>query len=304
MKPFEPAPRIVCFGEMLYDHLPNERFPGGAPMNVALHLRQQAVDVRFISRVGQDEAGQSLRRYLSERGLPTDLIQTDANHATGKVLADVTQSDDVKYDILQPVAWDFIEAEPAAVRAVETADLFVYGSLAARNATSRRTLEKLLALAPRTALDINLRAPHYDQETITALLEGADLLKLNEEEFAQLTQWYFGSEPTEDTVHQLAERFQLDTVCITRGAQGAELWHKGERWEQAGFPVTVADTIGSGDAFLGTLLSKLLRGDPPPECLRYACAVGAYVASQPGATPLLDNEAIDKIAQSQSSIRG
>ncbi len=298
MKPSEPTPRIVCFGEMLYDHLPSGRFPGGAPMNVALHLLQQAVDVQFISRVGQDEAGKSLRQYLTERGLSIDLIQTDANHATGKVLADVTESDNVKYDILYPVAWDFIEAEPAAVRAVEAADLLLYGSLAARNATSRRTLEKLLALAPHTAFDVNLRAPHYDQETIATLLEQANLVKLNEEEFGLLTQWFFGGGPTENTIRQLAERFQLDTVCITRGATGAELWHEGERWEQAGFPVTVADTIGSGDAFLGTLLSKLLRGDPPPECLRYACAVGAYVAAQPGATPILDQEAIEKMAQS------
>lgn len=287
--------KIVCYGEMLYDHLPRGRFPGGAPMNVALHLQQQAVNVQFVSRVGQDEAGESLRQYLEERGLSTDLIQTDARYPTGKVLADVTQSDDVKYDILQPVAWDFIEANPAAVQAVKDADLLLYGSLAARSGVSRRTLTELLAVATRTALDINLRAPHYDQGTITALLEGANLLKLNEEEFALLTQWYFGSEPTEDTVRQLAERFGLDTVCITRGAQGAELWHEGQRWEQAGFPVEVADTIGSGDAFLGTLLSKLLRGDPPPECLRYACAVGAYVASQPGATPRLDAEAIEQL---------
>ena len=295
MQPSESTPQIVCFGEMLYDHLPSGRFPGGAPMNVALHLRQQAVNVQFVSRVGQDEAGESLRQYLEERGLSTDLIQTDAHYPTGKVVADVTQSDDVKYDILQPVAWDFIAADPAAVQAVKEADLLLYGSLAARSGVSRRTLTELLALAPRTALDINLRAPHYDQETITALLEGANLLKLNEEEFALLTQWYFGSEPTEDTVRQLAERFGLDTVCITRGAQGAELWHEGQRWEQAGFPVKVADTIGSGDAFLGTLLSKLLRGAPPPECLRYACAVGAYVASQPGATPRLDADAIERL---------
>lgn len=301
MKPSEPNPqdrplRIVCFGEMLYDHLPSGRFPGGAPMNVALHLQQQAVDAQFIASVGQDEAGESLRQYLMERGLSTDLIQTNANHPTGKVLADVTESDNVKYDILHPVAWDFIAAEPAAVRAVKNADLLLYGSLAARSTTSRRTLEELLAIAPRAALDINLRSPHYDQETVTMLLEKANLVKLNEEEFALLVKWYFGGEPTSDSVSQLAERFKIDTICITRGAKGAELWHAGQHWEQTGFSIDVADTIGSGDAFLGTLLSKLLRNEPPAECLRYACAVGAYVASQPGATPLLDIEAIKKMA--------
>ncbi len=296
MKPSEPTPQVVCFGEMLYDHLPSGCFPGGAPMNVALHLLQQGVEVQFVSRVGADEAGASLRAYLTERGLPTHLIQADADHPTGKVVADVTQSDDVQYDILHPVAWDFIDADAAALQAVAGADLVLYGSLAARSATSRRTLEKLLAVAPRTAFDVNLRAPHYDQKTVTLLLERANLVKLNEEEFALLATWYFGSEPTPEAVRQLAERFGIDTVCITRGAEGAELWHVGQHWQQAGFSVRVADTIGSGDAFLGTLLSKLLRGDPPPDCLRYACAVGAYVASQPGATPKLDAKSIKIIA--------
>lgn len=294
-KPDTTTPCIVCFGEMLYDYLPDGRFPGGAPMNVALHLHQQGVATRFISSVGQDEDGSSLLQYLSDRGLPTDLIQIDEVYPTGKVLADVTQSDDVKYDILHPVAWDYIGMDEVLAEAVESTDLFLYGSLAARDDASRTTLEEMLRLAPRTAFDINLRAPHYTQEGITPLLQQANILKMNEEEFALLTQWYLNTSPTEEAVHQLADRFALETVCITQGADGAMLFHEGQLWQQAGFAVEVADTIGSGDAFLATLLSKLLRGDPPEECLRYGCAVGAYVASQPGATPVVDTEVIEKM---------
>ena len=286
------SPRIACFGEMLYDYLPDGRFPGGAPMNVALHLHQQGVDTQFISSVGQDEDGTALLEYLRDRGLSTDLIQIDEVYPTGKVLADVSQSDDVQYDILHPVAWDYIGMDAVLANAVEGSDLLVYGSLAARTEASRDTLEELLALAPRTAFDINLRTPHYTKESITSLLKRASILKMNEEEFALLTQWYLKTDATEAAVRQLAERFELETVCITRGAGGARLWHEGQQWEQPGFAVTVADTIGSGDAFLATLLSKLLRGDPPEECLRHGCAVGAYVASQSGATPVVDQSAV------------
>ena len=31
---------IICFGEILWDSLPRGLFPGGAPMNVAYHLKQ------------------------------------------------------------------------------------------------------------------------------------------------------------------------------------------------------------------------------------------------------------------------
>ena len=264
-------------------------------MNVALHLHQQGVGTQFISSVGQDEDGRSLLDYLAERGLPTGMIQIDEVYPTGKVQADVSQSDDVQYDILHPVAWDYIGMDALLANTAETCDLFLYGSLAARDDASRGTLKELLALAPRTAFDINLRAPYYSKESITPLLEQANILKMNEEEFAILTQWYLDDDPSEKAIRQLSKHFGLDTVCITQGAEGAMLFHEGQLWQQPGFEVAVADTIGSGDAFLATLLSKLLRGDAPEECLRYGCAVGAYVASQPGATPVVDTSAIEKI---------
>ncbi|MEX0883737.1 MAG: carbohydrate kinase, partial [Cyclobacteriaceae bacterium] len=45
--------KIVCFGEMLWDIFPKEKMPGGAPMNVALHLQHLGFDVKMISRVGE-----------------------------------------------------------------------------------------------------------------------------------------------------------------------------------------------------------------------------------------------------------
>ena len=291
--------QVVCFGEMLYDHLPEGKFPGGAPMNVALHLHQQGVDTRFISSVGQDEAGDSLLAYLKERGLSTELIQRDPAHDTSKVVADVTKSDDVKYDILQPVAWDFIRMTESAAQTVQQADLLLYGSLACRNEVTRQTLQELIPSAKRTAFDVNLRAPYYSPELIENLLHPADLVTVNEEEFALLSEWYLDGNTDEAAMREFLQRFKIDTLCITQGAEGALLLHEGQLYRQGGFKITVADTVGSGDAFLGTLLTMLLQGKSPQECLRYGCAVGAYVATQPGATPPLNQNAIEKIITSQ-----
>lgn len=298
-KPDTPSKSAVCFGEMLYDYLPDGRFPGGAPMNVALHMHQQGIATQFISSVGQDEDGESLLAYLSERGLPTNLIQQDPEHNTGKVLADVTQSDDVKYDILQPVAWDFIRMNDQAARAVHQADLLLYGSLACRNETTRNTLQSLLPQARKTAFDVNLRAPYYTPERIRELLQPADIVKVNEEEFALLSEWYLNGETNESAMHQFTQQFRIETLCITQGAAGALLLHEGKLWQQPGFRVLVSDTVGSGDAFLGTLLTLLLQEQPPHVCLWYGCVIGAYVATQPGATPTLDLKAIEKIISTQ-----
>ncbi|SDJ83436.1 fructokinase [Catalinimonas alkaloidigena] len=295
-----PTQRAICFGEVLYDYLPNGKFPGGAPMNVALHLHQHGIETRMISSVGNDEEGVELITYLNERSLPTYYIQRQKLYPTGKVYADVSQPGNVTYKIVEPVAWDFIQHTDEVVRAVKGADLFLYGSLAARGEVSSDTLLHLLPHAQLAVFDVNLRAPFYTPSLVEALLQQAHMVKLNEEEFALLTHWFLKQPGDEQAIPQLARLFKLQTVCLTHGADGATLWHEGDVWRQPGFTVEVKDTIGSGDAFLGAFLSKWLQGAAPAECLRYGCAVGAFVASREAATPVLDPEAIQALLRQQT----
>lgn len=71
--------------------------------------------------------------------------------------------------------------------------------------------------------------------------------------------------------------------------------------EHPGFQVTVEDTIGSGDAFLAAFLHQYLRGKSPADSLPYACAVGAYVASQRGATPAVPDNFIKECIKPASN---
>lgn len=86
-------------------------------------------------------------------------------------------------------------------------------------------------------------------------------------------------------VQALAERFGAAAVCLTRGAEGAALWHEGRWTEHSGYRVEVADTVGAGDAFLAGLLSGYLAGRDAAATLERACRLGAYVATQVGSTP-------------------
>jgi fructokinase len=61
--------------------------------------------------------------------------------------------------------------------------------------------------------------------------------------------------------------------------------------------VTVKDTIGSGDSFLASFLKKWLYLSHPEECLSYACAVGALVATHQGATPKIQESEINYLIQ-------
>ncbi|MBD2722769.1 carbohydrate kinase family protein [Hymenobacter armeniacus] len=278
---------IICFGEMLWDVLPTGKQPGGAPMNVAVHLRNLGLQPRIVSRVGDDQLGQELLAFVETQGLSTDLIQRGHSHLTGVVKANVGDRNEVVYKIVQPVAWDYIQYDEATEAAVDQADVFVYGSLAARSPTTADTLFRLLERAPLRVFDVNLRAPHYDQPTLERLLATADLVKLNHHELDLLAGWYEAPEDLEMAMLNLARRYALQTLCVTCGEQGAVLYTGGEFFRSPGFPVEVKDTIGSGDSFLAALLRGLLQHDAPAEALRFACAAGAVVATHQGATPPL-----------------
>src|SRR4051812_40092796 len=127
--------KVVCFGELLWDILPDKTLPGGAPMNVAYHLNRLAIATTLISGIGNDDNGRKLLDILKQYHLNTDYIQTDPEHETGQVFAKAAANNEMKYDIVQPVAWDYIKVTPEQQELMQHSGkgYLVFGSLAARN---------------------------------------------------------------------------------------------------------------------------------------------------------------------------
>lgn len=284
----------MCFGEVLFDLLPTGKVEGGAPMNVAIQLNNLGVSSGMISRVGRDSFGSELLSFLQEKGLRTDTIQIDTVHHTGIVDVDMSDPTNVQYDIVKPVAYDFIEVEAGLVNLVQQAEIFLHGSLIARNETSKNTLLQLLERAKMVVFDVNLRRPHYSKEILEELLQEADMVKMNEEELETVAGWYGAYNEEKQAMKWLKHQFDLEAICVTRGEDGAAYLDDTGFYEHAGFEVIVADTIGSGDAFLAGFLSQKLVGKSPEECLEFACATGALVATFRGGTPKIDEEMVRK----------
>ncbi len=143
---------------------------------------------------------------------------------------------------------------------------------------------------------MNLREPYYDWDTIKELLEGADLIKLNEQELQKLARWQ--GWPKDDpgrSVTNLAEKFNCASICLTRGERGVLLYDQGIRAEHPGFAVSVVDSVGAGDAFLAGLLHALMNHETPQSALTLANALGAFVVGQKGATPVLNMQFIRRL---------
>ncbi|MEO7212983.1 carbohydrate kinase [Mucilaginibacter sp.] len=278
---------VVCFGEVLWDILPDRRVPGGAPMNVAYHLHKLGVKSLVVSSIGNDEAGGELVEFLHSIGLSTNHVQVSPRQRTSEVLASIGDHNEVSYEIVYPVAWDKIVWEEPFAKAVSQASAFVFGSLSCRDEVSRSTLLRMLGHARYRVFDVNLRSPHYSVEIITSLLKHTNMVKLNVNELLLIAGWYDEKCQTEsECVNLFFSRFGIEEVLITKGSAGATYYTPDYRYDYPAYKISVADTIGSGDAFLAAFLAMKLKNEPLEVALEHAVAMGAFITSQAGACPV------------------
>lgn len=284
---------ILCVGEVLWDALPEGLFLGGAPFNVAGHLHALGEEAALVSRVGDDRLGREALRRMQARGMTTDLVQVDTALETGFVRVALDDEGDAAYAIEQPAAWDALALPDVLAQRAAQAEAIVFGSLAQRQETARRTVRRLGATDALKAYDVNLRPPHTPPHVVEASLHDADVVKMNEEELARVGQELGLPDTPREAAEALARRFGGRSVCVTRGAQGSALWRDGTWTEHPGYSVAVQDTVGAGDAFLAALLAGLLAGWASERMLDAANRLGAFVASRSGAVPAYEVGSLD-----------
>ncbi|NDH78404.1 MAG: hypothetical protein EBY63_06215 [Flavobacteriia bacterium] len=197
---------------------------------------------------------------------------------------DTSNPSEVRYTIDEPSAWDFINT-PAI--SWEPGDLLLHGSLATRNHQSYESLKALRAKASMRVFDLNLRAPYIDQVRILELLEGTEIVKVNEEEYTLLAEWLQFDANPEQGFEALHKRFGTQELIVTRGGKGALWINNLETLQSKIFPITVKDTVGAGDSFLASMLFGISHLLEPQLALDYAAALGAMVASKEGANPII-----------------
>ncbi len=281
-------PKVVCFGEVLWDDLPKGKEPGGAPMNVVYHLNKLGIQGKVISRVGDDNDGEKLLDEIKNLILDTAYCQLDQKYPTSNVRIAFDKYHEPSYEIIQPVAWDFIEYEERHSKLLKNSDAFIYGTLSARSETTRYTLKKLLKSAPYKVFDINLRDPFYDRGTIEYLLKEANLLKTNLDELYFLFDWFVDTNNVseKEKIEILMEKFLIREIIVTKGKRGASYYSQNFNYNSPAPKVKIKDTVGSGDSFLAAFLSKRLKRIAIVEALDFATAIGSYIATQSGACPV------------------
>ena len=279
---------ISCFGEVLWDCFASDKRLGGAPLNVCLRLNSLGINAQMLSAVGDDTLGNELLDIIKSRNMNTDFIAINSDKKTSTVEVTVDDSGSASYEIVADTAWDNIALTPALIEQVKSSDIFVFGSLVARSPVSLNTLKQLTDVAQFKVFDVNLRKPHYQLATLIQFMEVADFIKLNDDELYEIAH-AMGSKfnSLEQNIEFIAEKTNSPYICVTKGSHGALLKINDKNYYNSGFLINVVDTVGAGDAFLGSLIYQLCNTTNAQYAVNFACAVGAMVASNHGATPQL-----------------
>jgi len=132
--------KVVAFGEVVWDILPNGKVLGGTPLNMAFRCNTFKEEGFLLSRVGDDELGNEALERIKELGIPDEDVQVDTAFPTGTVNITLDKNNEAKFEVKLEVAFDHIEFSADALRLVRNADCLFFGLLPQRFGISKNTI--------------------------------------------------------------------------------------------------------------------------------------------------------------------
>lgn len=285
---------VIVFGEVLFDHFPGYRKFGGAPFNFAYHLKQFGMDVRFISKVGNDKAGDEILKILISHGFDTNDIQIDKKFPTGYVEIQLDKKGIPSYHIVKNTAYDNIIINNNIERYLEDAKttMMYFGTLIQRSSVAEKEFKKIFQLKSKNAkgfYDINLRKDCYSKGIIQNSLEVTNILKINDEELEEMENMFhleIKEANKKKFIDYIFEKYPIEIIAITKGEKGSEfITHDSHFRIDARTPSKIGDTVGAGDAFASVLAYGILNNMDLKTVTEMASAFAAHVCENIGAIP-------------------
>jgi fructokinase len=298
---------VVALGELLIDFTPAgqapsggalfEQNPGGAPANVLVALAKLGGHGAFIGKVGSDQFGTFLKNVLESHGVSAQGLRFTPDASTTLAFVHLDARGNRSFSFCRkPGADILLEASDVDRTLIDQCRVFHFGSLSLTDEPARTATLHAVRHAKATgkiiSFDPNWRPPLWKDDAtakagMTAGLADADILKVSESELEILT----GEKDIGRAVKHLFER-GIKIVLATLGPDGCYFQCRDGHGHVPCFPVTVVDTTGAGDAFLGGFLYQFLLTQEKPEELvvteltemvRFSNAVGSLCTTRKGA---------------------
>jgi fructokinase len=299
--------RIVSVGEVLWDVIGETEHLGGAPLNFGAHARKLGHEVYLVSAVGDDDRGRRALQAMQQREISTELVSVLQGEVTGTAVVELDAEGKPSFQIVRPAAYDRLDlttTQLAHIAALQPQWIYC-GTLFNTSAQGLACTLQLLNSVPaaRHFYDVNLRPGNWSLALVEQLSKQATIIKLNDSE-AEFLDGCVNADGEEGSVEHFCRRWNQQygckTICVTLGERGCALYQNGELLKVPGYKVEIRDTVGAGDAFAAALLHGLEQHWPLPRVGAFANAVGALVASRPGAIPDWNIEEVSSLTAKSS----
>lgn len=262
---------------------------GGKGANQAVAAAKMGGEVHFISMLGGDTAGHTMRQHFADLGMNVEAVKTLAEQPTGLAMIQVSDSGENAIAIVaganQCLDEQTIMAEQSRI---ENADMLLI-----QLETPLSGVEKAVEMACSAQKKVILN-PAPAQCLSDDLLSKLWLITPNETETERLT----GMAVTDTETARAAAQVLLDKgvaqVIITMGKRGVYYHSSSESKWHPGFAVQAVDTTAAGDSFNGALVSALLKGKSMEDAIRFAQAVAALSVQKAGAQPSIPS--VDEVS--------
>jgi fructokinase len=275
--------KILSFGEIIWDVYENEKFIGGAPLNLAAHCSKQGADSFMLSSVGNDDLGKNALEIVKSFNVKTDFVSINKEKETGKCIVTLNENGVPSYNVLTDVAYDYIK-EPDNIKIFEF-DVFCFGTLALRSKENLETVKSIIKNGniKKIYCDINIRPPFFSDNVILFALENSNILKISDEEMHFVTEACALKE-----LEDIAEKYKnLEFILLTQGEKGATVYDcKNKKAYTENAPkVEVKSTVGAGDSFGATFICEYFKTNDIKKSLKKATEISAFVVSKKEAIP-------------------
>ncbi|CAM5405305.1 5-dehydro-2-deoxygluconokinase [Streptomyces chartreusis] len=271
-----PLAQVETFGKFL----------GGSAANVAVAAARLGRDTAVITRTGDDPFGAYLHEALKGFGVDDRWVTPVAAYPTPVTFCEIFPPDDFPlYFYRQPKAPDLeIHSDELDYWAVRSARVFwITGTGLSEEPSRSATLAALKARAKAgtTVFDLDWR-PMFWRDPDQARPYYAEALRHATVAVGNLDECEVATgvrEPRACAEALLAAGVEL--AVVKQGPKGVLAVHRdGKEAEVPPVPVEVANGLGAGDAFGGSLVHGLLSRWELAKVMRYANAAGALVASR------------------------
>jgi adenosine kinase len=253
---------------------------GGTAGNIAYTLCHLGGEPVVLGALGSD--GQAYVERLRGWGVDTSLLRVEQESYTAQAMI-ITDLDNNQITAFHPGAMSLAHKTPVPQRDdIRIAIIAPDG----RDAMIEHA-EQLAAARIPFVFDPGQGLPMFDGQELQRFVAQATWVAVNDYEGRMLC------ERTGASLAELSRAPHLQGIVVTLGAQGCELWVRGERSVVPGVAASaVVDPTGCGDAFRGGLLFGLEHGWTLDRCVQLGNRLGALKIASAGP----QNHQIDRAA--------